>query len=51
MGEEPGSLGYSDWGPTWPADGSRLAIDFTDMSGDVPETEVYFFEAEPDFWP
>jgi len=51
MGEEPGSLGYADWGPTWPADGSRLAIDFTDMSGDVPETEVYFFEAEPDFWP
>jgi hypothetical protein len=49
-GGEPWSLGYASWGPWWTADGSHLAIGFTDYSGDEPETEVLFFPAEPDFW-
>ena len=48
-GEEPQGLAYADWGPIWTRDGSRLAVGFVELSGEVPQSDVYFFQSEPDF--
>jgi len=47
----PSYLAGADWGPVWSPDGDRAAVGFTDYTGDMPTTEIYFLQTCPDFWP
>jgi Tol biopolymer transport system component len=39
------------WQPIWAPDGNQVVFGFEDQSGDLPETDIYFFQAVSSFWP